>query len=71
MQLSHTLPVVSATFDDPNLVSAAGLVPLMTLAEEAGLHALGDEHLSLPTEQEAAEAQARRPVAAPDDADLV
>ena len=51
MQLSHTLPVVSATFDDPNLVSAAGLVPLMTLAEEAGLHALGDEHLSLPTDK--------------------
>lgn len=33
MQLSHTRPVVSATFDNPNLVSAAGLVPLMALAE--------------------------------------
>src|SRR5699024_4533134 len=51
MQLSHTQPVVSATFDDPNLVSAAGLMPLMTLAEEAGLHALGDEHLSVPTDK--------------------
>jgi hypothetical protein len=51
MQLSHTLPVVSATFDDPNLVSAAGLVPLMALAEEAGLRALGDEHLSVPTDK--------------------
>ena len=51
MQLSHTLPVVSATFDDPNLVSAAGLVPVMALAEEAGLRALGDEHLSLPTDK--------------------
>jgi hypothetical protein len=37
MQLSHTAPVVCATFDEPNLVSAAGLVPLMALAEQAGL----------------------------------
>ena len=51
MQLSHTRPVVSATFDEPNLVSAAGLVPLMVLAEEAGLRALGDEHLSVPTDK--------------------
>lgn len=51
MQLSHTRPVVSATFDDPNLVSAAGLVPLVALAEEAGLRALGDEHLSVPTDK--------------------
>jgi hypothetical protein len=51
MQLSHTPPVVSATFDDPNLVSAAGLVPLMALAEHAGLRALGDEHLSVPTDK--------------------
>ena len=39
MQLSHTLPVVSASFDEPNLVSSAGLVPVMALAEQAGLHA--------------------------------
>lgn len=51
MQLSHTRPVVSAMFDDPNFVSAAGLVPLMALAEAAGLHALGDEHLSVPTDK--------------------
>lgn len=51
MQLSHTRPVVSATFDDPNLVSAAGLVPLVALAEEAGLRGLGDEHLSVPTDK--------------------
>ena len=36
MQLSHTRPVVSATFDEPNLVSAAGLVPLMALAGRPG-----------------------------------
>ena len=32
MQLSHTRPVVSASFDEPNLVAAAGLAPLMALA---------------------------------------
>lgn len=34
-------------FDDPNLVSAAGLVPVMRLGEAAGLHELLDEHLSV------------------------
>ena len=29
MQVSHTTGAVSASFDDPNLVSAAGLVPIM------------------------------------------
>ena len=48
MQLSHARPVVSAVFDDPNLVSAVGLVPVMALAERAGLRALADEHLWVP-----------------------
>jgi len=30
----------SADFDDPNLLGVAGLVPLMALAERAGLHQL-------------------------------
>lgn len=47
MQLSHTRPVVSASFDDPNLVSAAGLVPVMKIANSAGLRDLADEHLSV------------------------
>jgi len=51
MQLSHTFPVTSVRFDEPNLVSAAGLVPLMKLAGEAGLGRLGDEHLSVPTDK--------------------
>lgn len=51
MQLSHTRPVVSATFDEPNLVSAAGLVPLMALARQAGLRELADERLSVPTDK--------------------
>ncbi len=51
MQLSHTRPVVSAVFDDPNLVSGAGLVPLVRLATDAGLVALAEEHLSVPTDK--------------------
>ena len=35
-------------FDDPNLVSAAGLVPVLALADRAGLRELADEHLSVP-----------------------
>src|SRR6266498_2360987 len=37
MRASH---MVTPVFDDPNLVSAAGLVPVMRLAESAGLHEL-------------------------------
>jgi len=48
MQLSHTLRVGSAVFDDPNLVSAAGLVPVLKLADRAGLRALAGQHLSVP-----------------------
>src|SRR4051794_350499 len=51
MQLSHTRPVVSATFDEPNLVSAAGLVPLMALAGKAGLRELADQQMSVPTDK--------------------
>jgi len=38
-------------FDDPNLVSAAGLVPLLKLAELAGLQTLAAHHLSVPTDK--------------------
>src|SRR3954454_12572068 len=48
MQVSHS---VSAVFDDPNLVSAAGLVPVLALAERAGLHRLVAEHLTVPTDK--------------------
>ena len=37
MRVSHSFPAISATFDDPNLVSCAGLAPTMALAERAGL----------------------------------
>src|SRR2546427_10139871 len=51
MQLSHSRPVASALFDDPNLVSCAGLVPIAVLAGQCGLAALADEHLSVPTDK--------------------
>ena len=37
MQVSHNFLSDSAVFDDDNLVSCAGLVPVMTLAEQTGL----------------------------------
>ncbi len=47
MQLSHDPLKTSARFDDPNLVSRAGLVPVMSLAERAGLHALVRRHVTI------------------------
>jgi hypothetical protein len=38
-------------FDDPNLVSAGGLVPVLGLAESAGLRELADEHLTVPSDK--------------------
>jgi Transposase DDE domain group 1 len=38
-------------FDDPNLVSSAGLVPVLALADRAGLRELADEHLTVPTDK--------------------
>jgi hypothetical protein len=37
VRLLHSLARTSASFDDPNLVSHAGLVPVMALAQRAGL----------------------------------
>ena len=47
MRLSHDPSRISACFDDPNLVSRAGLVPVMSLAERAGLHALVRGHVQI------------------------
>jgi hypothetical protein len=41
--LLHGLAKIHVTFDDPNLVSRAGLVPVMALAQRAGLSALAGE----------------------------
>ena len=47
MRLSHDPLKTSARFDDPNLVSRAGLVPVMGLAERAGLFALARGHVTV------------------------
>jgi hypothetical protein len=48
MQLSHVAPVRSALFDDPHLVSAGGLVPVVALAQRAGLGELAADQLTVP-----------------------
>jgi hypothetical protein len=45
VRLSHSLARTSAVFDDLNLVSHGGLVPVMALAERAGLPGLLAEHV--------------------------
>jgi hypothetical protein len=47
MRLLHTAAKTNATFDDPNLVSHAGLVPAVRLAENVGLEELVAEHVHL------------------------
>ena len=49
MQSSYTFTVGSAVFDERNLVSAAGLVPVLELAEQTGLSELIGEHVDLPS----------------------
>jgi hypothetical protein len=45
--LLHELAKIHATFDDPHLVSRAGLVPVMALAQRAGLGELAAEHVRI------------------------
>jgi len=45
VQLLHGLARTHASFDDPNLVSRAGLVPVMALAQRAGLAGLVAAHV--------------------------
>ncbi len=47
MQVSHNFAPSSAVFDDQNLVSCAGLIPVMTLAEQTGLVRLLDEKVRI------------------------
>src|SRR5215212_8007130 len=51
VQGSHAWRGDSAVFDEDNLVSHAGLVPLLELAEQAGLSALLDEHVRFTSER--------------------
>jgi hypothetical protein len=45
VRLLHSLARTHTSFDDPNLVSHAGLVPVMALAGRAGLASLVAEHV--------------------------
>ena len=47
MGLSHDPKKMHASFDDPDLVSRAGPVPVIALAEKAGLADLVSEHVSV------------------------
>jgi hypothetical protein len=51
MQLSHRSSSLSARFDEAGLVSAGGLVPVLGLAERAGLRALAEQQLTVPTDK--------------------
>jgi Transposase DDE domain group 1 len=46
VRLLHSLAKTHASFDDPNLMSHAGLVPVMALAQRAGLGELVAEHVT-------------------------
>src|ERR1700722_19139116 len=47
VRLSHDPLKTHASFDDPNLVSLAGLVPVMALAERCGLPGMVREHVRI------------------------
>ena len=49
MHSSYTFTAGSAVFNEQNLVSAAGLVPVLELAEQTGLSRLIGEHVELPS----------------------
>lgn len=47
MQLLHNPTVIFASFDDHNLISTAGLIPTVALAEKADLTTLAQDRLSI------------------------
>jgi len=49
MRVSHAASALSALFDDPNLVSCAGLAPVVALGERCGLGELAADKLTLKT----------------------
>jgi hypothetical protein len=49
VKLSHAWARATAVFDDENLLSCAGLLPVMVLAEQAGLSQLITEKVSITT----------------------
>ena len=51
VKASHARPVRRAVFDEPNLLAAAGLVPVVALADRVGLQELADRFLTVPTDK--------------------
>lgn len=47
MQSSHVASAVAAVFDEPNLIADAGLVPVVRLAERAGLVELTEQAVGI------------------------
>jgi hypothetical protein len=47
MQSCHAATAVDVTFDEPNLIADAGLVPVVALAEQIGLPDLVTEHVKI------------------------
>lgn len=47
MLFNHAPAAVSYSFDEPNLLSAAGLVPVMALAQSTGLAQLAEEKITV------------------------
>jgi len=47
IKLPHAAAAMAAVFDDPSLVSCAGLLPVLALADPAGLSTLAGAHLSV------------------------
>lgn len=47
MLFNHAPAAVSYSFDEPNLVSAVGLVPVMTFAQSTGLAQLAEEKITV------------------------
>ncbi len=58
VQLSHTVSALSVAFDHPNLVSPAGLVPVLALASPCGLHESARTSLTVPNPNVAAKVTA-------------
>lgn len=51
MQFKHAPAAVSQVFDEENLVSTAGLVPVLRLAQSAGLAELAQQRLTVPSDR--------------------
>lgn len=51
MQFKHAPAAVFAVFDDPSLVSAAGLVPMLRLVQHAGVDRLAQARLTVSTRE--------------------